>query len=148
MNAVQIHVLLALVLFASMVAPPLHATELTPLTSTELHELCLAFVHRPLSEDARACAAYVRGFIEGSDDVIVEGDDAQQRSQESFSERAWRTRLGVRTAEPLYCVSTTLPLRALVAQLLTQAERKPAAEHESASTLLYATLSRFHRCSR
>jgi hypothetical protein len=146
MNAMYKHALMPLVLLAPALATQLHAAELEPLTSVELHALCQAYVHSPESEDARACAAYVRGFIEGSDEVIVRSEDAQHLPRESFSERAWRTRLGISRSEPRYCLSATVSLQELIAQLLAQAERKPPAGDVSASALIYATLSRFHRC--
>lgn len=140
------HALLPPVLFTATLATQLHAAELEPLTSVELQALCQAYVHSPDSEDARACAAYVRGFIEGSELVIVRGEDVQPLRQESFSERAWRTRLGVSRPEPRYCLSPAVTLQELIAQLLAQAEQKPPAGDVSARALLYATLSRFHRC--
>jgi hypothetical protein len=140
------HALLPPVLFTATLATQLHAAELEPLTSVELHALCRAYVHSPESEDARACAAYVRGFIEGSELVIVRGEDVQPLRQESFSERAWRTRLGISRPEPRYCLSPAVTLQELIAQLLAQAEQKPPAGDVSAGALLYATLSRFHRC--
>ncbi|HET9447923.1 MAG TPA: hypothetical protein VFO35_16785, partial [Steroidobacteraceae bacterium] len=73
---------LPLLLFAQAFAAQLHAAELEPVTGAELLALCRAYVHSPESADARACAAYVRGFIEGSDEVIVRADDAQQPPRE------------------------------------------------------------------
>jgi hypothetical protein len=137
------------VLFAllSLVLVPADATELAPLTSAELGELCGVYLESPESDQGRACSAYVRGFIEGSTKVVVR-EDSEIRS-ESFSERAWRTRLGIRSLPvPEYCVEKAISLRDFVVQLLEQAEHKPPAAEESASALLYATLSRFHRCSQ
>ncbi len=122
------------------------AAELAPLTSMELHELCLAYIRAPESEEAQACAAYVRGFLEGSEQVVLGNRDKEARP-ESFSERAWRTRLGASPPKPRYCLKERLPLREFIAQMLKQAERKPPTEDSSADALLYGTLSRFHRCS-
>ena len=122
------------------------AAELAPLTSMQLYELCLAYVRAPESEEAQACAAYIRGFIEGSEQVVLRNHNKQTRP-ESFSERAWRTRLGANPPKPRYCLKERLPLREFIAQMLKQAERKPPAEDSSADALLYGTLSRFHRCS-
>jgi hypothetical protein len=121
------------------------AAELAPLTSMELHELCLAYIRAPESEEAQACAAYVRGFIEGSEQVVLRNNDEVR--PESFSERAWRTRLGATPQKPRYCLKARLPLREFITQMLKQAERKPPTEDSSADALLYGTLSRLHRCS-
>jgi Rap1a immunity proteins len=143
----------SLVLFSClMLTTPLgahvQAAELAPLTSVELHELCLTYIDAPESDEGQACAAYVRGFIEGSDRVVLRSDEPAQAQGESFSERAWRTRLGIPRPDPRYCLEKTVSLQEFISQLLAQAERKPPEQDVSAQELLYATLSRFHRCSR
>jgi hypothetical protein len=141
--------LLSAFLFAVAVAAPLHAAELTPLSSVELHDLCLAYSEAPEGDEAQACAAYVRGFIEGSERVVLRKQNRAETRAESFSERAWRTRLGTRQPpEPKYCVAETLSMKTFITQLLTQAERTPPTHDMSAQELLYATLTRFYRCSR
>jgi hypothetical protein len=141
-----------LLLSSFMVTIPLgaqvQAAELAPLTSVELHELCMAYIEAPASDEGQACAAYVRGFIEGSDRVVLRSNEGAQAHEESFSERAWRTRLGIPRPEPRYCLEKTVSLQEFITQLLAQAERKPPEQDVSAQELLYATLSRFHRCSR
>lgn len=137
----------SLVLAAALLAR-IAAAELAPLSSMELHELCLAYVEAPESEDGKACAAYVRGFMEGSDRIVLLSDDRAQAHEETFSERAWRTRLGTRSAKPRYCLDETLSMGEFIRQLLMHAERKPPEREASAHELLYGALSRFHRCSR
>jgi hypothetical protein len=139
-------VLISSLMLTAPVATQLQAGELAPLTSVELHELCLAYIDAPESDAGQACAAYVRGFIEGSDRVVLRSDE--QTHEESFSERAWRTRLGIPQPDPRYCLEKTVSLQGFITQLLAQAERKPPEQDVSAQELLYATLSRFHRCSR
>jgi len=148
MNAMYRHALLLLVLFAQTFAAQLHAAELgpEPITGVELLALCQVYVHSPESADGRACAAYVRGFIDGSDEVILLAQDPQQ-PRESFGERAWRTRLGISKPPPRFCLSAAVSLQDFAAQLLAQASRKFPAEDGSARALLYATLGRSHRCS-
>lgn len=141
-------VLLSSLMLTTPLGAQVQAAELAPLTSVELHELCLTYIDAPESDEGQACAAYVRGFIEGSDRVVLRSDEPAQAHAESFSERAWRTRLGVPRPEPRYCLEETLSLQEFIAQLLAQAERKPPEQDVSAHELLYATLSRFHRCSR
>jgi Rap1a immunity proteins len=140
-----IRLLLCWLMVAALLAR-VDAAELAPLTSMELHELCVAYIRAPESEEAQACAAYVRGFIEGSEQVVLRNHDEEARP-ESFSERAWRTRLGANPPKHRYCLKERLSLRQFIAQMLKQAERKPPTEDSSADALLYGTLSRFHRCS-
>jgi hypothetical protein len=118
--------------------------ELAPLSSAELHHLCLGYVQFPESEEGAFCAAYVRGFIEGSSLVVLATEPTKQ---ETFRERALRTRLGTSSfAGPKYCVNTSVTLNDFVLQMLVQAEDKPPQEGENASELLHRTLNRFHRC--
>jgi hypothetical protein len=104
-------------------------------------------MHEPDSEDAQACAGYVRGFVEGSDRVLLRADETKVSRRESFSDRALRTRLGIGAPpRPEYCLDDTVTLQKIVEQLVLHAERAPPKENVSASALLYGTLSRFHRC--
>lgn len=148
MNALRSILVLTFLILTAPLVVRIAVAELAPLTSLELHELCLAFVEAPESEDAKACAAYVRGFIEGSDRVVLLSDDPAHANEETFSERAWRTRLGIRSPKPRYCLEEALSMEELITQLLMHAERKPPRRDASAHELLYGALSRFHRCSR
>lgn len=137
----------ALLLLASILTMRHAGADLAPLTSIELHQLCLAYMHEPDSEDAQACAGYVRGFVEGSDRVLLRADETKVSRRESFSDRALRTRLGIGAPpRPEYCLDDTVTLQKIVEQLVLHAERAPPKENVSASALLYGTLSRFHRC--
>lgn len=121
------------------------ADELQPLSSVALHERCLAYRDAPASEAGRSCAAYVRGFIEGSPEIVIE-EVRRTEQGESFTDRAWRTRLGRVKDEPRYCVSADTSLADIIEQLLQHAQTKPPSEEENASALLLGTMSRFHRC--
>lgn len=122
-----------------------HAGKLAPMSSLELHQRCLRYAQSPQSEDGVICSTYIRAFIEGSQ--VVQIDQASVQG-ESFSKRALRTRLGSRKAAVQYCVDSSVTVETFVLQLLVQAEDTPPEEELDASTLLYATLSRFHACSR
>jgi Rap1a immunity proteins len=139
--------MIALVFLCAQPVAPLSATDLLPLSSAELHKRCLVFSESPQSEEGRACAAYVRGFIEGSDRIVLrESDPIVQQQSESFSERALRTRLGRISPKPEYCLQSALSLQEFIAQMLAYAEDHPPASDASASVLLYGTLRRFYRC--
>jgi hypothetical protein len=122
------------------------AGELAPLSSIDLHQECLKHAQSAESSPTSICSAYVRGFIEGShlvelEDVSVEG--------ETFTQRAFRTRIGAtRAIAARYCLDSSLTLEAFILQLLVQADDQPPREGEGASSLLYATLARYHGCSR
>lgn len=122
------------------------ATDLAPLRAAELLERCRTYLDSPRSAGGRACAAYVRGYVAGSDQVIVREDPGGNRG-ESFTKRALRTRLGRPLArEPQYCIDSGTSLRGFIEQLVAYAESQPADEDAGASALLIGTLERFHRC--
>jgi hypothetical protein len=137
----------ALLLLDSQLTAPLSAADLAPWSGAELNRRCLAYGDAPQSPDSQSCAAYVRGFVDGSTLVHFQADPTSTL-RESFSDRAFRTRLGVRrAAQPLYCVDSTVSLSQFVAQMLTHLQEHPRERDESASAVLYGTLMRFHRCS-
>jgi hypothetical protein len=119
------------------------SAELAPLGAIELHRLCIGYAEDAEGIHGKACAAYIRGFIEGSALVRV---DLPAPPGESFTERAFRTRLGNGNARARYCVDGSVTVAALVIQLLVQAEGSAPTESDTASDLIQATLNRFHRC--
>jgi hypothetical protein len=125
---------------------PLNAAELAPLSSRELHERCLEFAESPDSAGGQVCSAYLRAFVEGSQLVTIEPVTV---AGESFTQRAFRTRMGApaRALAPRYCLDSSLTMNAFVIQLLVQAERATPSDATDASTLVYATLGRYHRCA-
>lgn len=127
---------------------PLEAADFAPWSSFELQQHCLEYTDASQSADSLLCAAYLRGFIEGSSKVQFLTDEVKSGRRESFDERAFRTRLGVRRdAKSLYCVDRSLSLSQFVAEMLAQLKERPPEEGPSASAVIYATLQRFHRCS-
>lgn len=136
-----------LLLLDSYFTTPLRAADLGPLSGIELHRRCLAYTDAPQSADSRSCAAYIHGFIDGSPQVQFYTDETAVHRRESFSDRALRTRLGLRPdPQPLYCVNDSVSLSKFIAQMLTHLDDHPPHEDMSASVVLYATLQRFHRC--
>lgn len=122
------------------------ATELRPLSSTELHSACLAYQRSQDSVDGRCCSAYIRGFFEGSSDVVAGMPPDSGRG--SFKERAIRTRLGRQAlASPTYCIDSATSLQAFIGQLLEYAKLSPPRDDVEARVLLVGTLDRFHRCA-
>ena len=139
----------ALLLIGASSPPFASAGELAPLSAVELHQRCLRYVEDPQRTDGRSCAAYVRGFVEGSPLVQVRSPDSAQAWRESFSDRAFRTRLGARPLEkPRYCVNSTVTLPQFVGQMLRELEEQPLALDASASDVLLRTLERSYRCEQ
>src|SRR5690554_5766013 len=121
--------------FGLLLGAAVMADELQPLSSIDLHERCLAYRDAPDSEAGKACTAYVRGFIEGSPEIVI-AEVHRTEQDESFTDRAWRTRLGHVRGEPRYCIGADTSLADIIEQLLRHAETKPPSEELSASGLL------------
>jgi hypothetical protein len=129
-------------LTAALPSPVLHAFEFV--SSAEVADRCRAYLQDVDSEDGRYCAAYVRGFIDGSALVVLKADPD---STESFAQRAARTRLGrPLIVRPEYCIDASLGMTQLVQQIVAVADERPPREDVDAAVLLYATFDRYHKC--
>ena len=137
----------ALLMLGSPLSAGLSAADLAPWSGAELQRRCLLYEDAPESPDSLSCAAYVRGFVEGSTQIQFRAVTTNP-SRESFSERAFRTRLGVQRApQPVYCIDRTASLSRFVAQMLAHIEEHPTKGDVSAGAVLHATLLRFYRCT-
>jgi hypothetical protein len=143
----RLPVVMTLMALGSQVNANVGAAELAPFSSVDLHKRCLAYLESPQSDEGQQCSAYVRGFIQGSQQIVLRDEDVEQKPIESFTDRALRTRLGKPGApRPDYCVSSTTTLREFISQMIAHAEINPPKDDVSASVLLYGTLTQFHRC--
>jgi hypothetical protein len=122
-------------------------SDLAPLSSAELHAQCLAYARAPTSTEGQLCEAYLRAFVEGSDQIRF-GPAKDANRDESFTARALRTRYGSHALpRSRYCVNSSVTANDLIMQLLVQAESMPPDKNQSAATLIYATVNRYHRCN-
>lgn len=97
--------------------------ELAPISAAELYSSCLAHRDDPASAGGRACAGYLRGFLDGARVVAT----AEASSRESFGERALRTRAGSRHATLVrQCLDASASLDQLVDELLARRVADPA----------------------
>jgi hypothetical protein len=115
-------------------------------SSAQLADRCRAYVEDPKGENGRFCAAYVRGFIDGSPTVVIQASQSPG-SEESFAQRAARTRLGRPvSARPEHCIDGSLPMKIIVEQIVALANESAPRDDVDASVLLYAAFDRFHQC--
>ena len=125
------------------VTMPATVAALDLVSSAQIAKQCRAYQENPDSEDGRFCAAYVRGFIDGSAIVVLKAPD----SGETFAQRAARTRLGrPLITQPEYCIDSSIGMTRLIEQIVAVADERPPRDDVDASVLLYATLARFHQC--
>lgn len=125
----------------------------TPLTRAELQGLCRDYVEAPASSEAKACEAYVLGYLDGlrSDAAIESRSPEVGAERESWSDRAARTRLGragierARMQDHL-CVPADAPVSEIIGRLLSFLDGHPHRREAPASEAVAETLRRHYTC--
>lgn len=126
------------------------------LSTEELISHCVVYEDDPDGEDGIFCVRYIQGFIDGAvatDERVTYNVAAEYDRDETFTERAIRTRLGSRIdrygpsfyAE--FCLGEPVPLaevvEVIVADLLALESLKG---RELARDVVYASLRRAYPC--
>lgn len=144
---------------SALVAVWLYGTEtaaVEALSTEELISHCAVYEDDPDGEDGIFCVRYIQGFIDGAvatDERVTYNVAAEYDRDESFTERAIRTRLGSRIDRygPSYyaefCLGEPVPLAevvdVVVADLLSM---ESLTGRELAREVVYATLRREYPC--
>ena len=139
--------------------PGIVATEVSAveaLATDELVSHCAVYEDDPDGEDGIFCVRYIQGFIDGAvatDERVTYNVAAEYEDEETFRERAIRTRLGLRIERygPSYyaefCLGEPVPLaevvELVVADLLDPAQ---VAHSNLARDVVYSTLRREYPC--
>jgi hypothetical protein len=126
------------------------------LSTAELTSHCAAYEEDPDGSDGIFCVRYIQGFIDGAvatDERVTQNVAAEYDRDETYTERAIRTRLGYsleRYGPSFYaefCLGEPLPLatvvRAVVDDLLNPDR---VGGSELARDVVYATLRREYPC--
>lgn len=142
------------VMGALLLAPSAWAVE--DLTTAELVSHCAKYHDDTAAEDRIFCIRYIQGFIDGAvatDDRVMNSVAGQYEKEETFSERAMRTRLGSRlerygaTSYAGYCLGDPVPLQEVVEHVVENtADPKLTAAHPLARELVYETLRTHYPC--
>lgn len=127
------------------------------LSTEELISHCAVHEDDPDGEDGIFCVRYIQGFIDGAvatDERVTYNVANEYDRDETFTERAIRTRLGSRIARygPSYyaefCLGEPLPLAAVVEVIVADLLSFDSLEgRELARDVVYATLRREYPCS-
>ena len=138
----------------SAVVSDAHAVE--ALSTEELISHCAVYEEDPDGEDGIFCVRYIQGFIDGAvvtDERVTYNVADEYDRDETFTERAIRTRLGSRIDRygPSYyaefCLGEPVPLaevaRVVIADLLALENLEG---RELARDVVYATLRREYPC--
>ena len=142
------------VMGALLLGPSAWAVE--ALTTAELVSHCDKYHDEAATEDRTFCIRYIQGFIDGAvatDDRVRNSVAGEYEKEETFSERAIRTRLGSRlerfgaTSYAGYCLGNPVPLQEVVEKVVENAgDPKMTAAHPLARELVYATLRTHYPC--
>jgi hypothetical protein len=127
------------------------------LSSEELLSHCNNNYYEPEAEADRIfCVRYIQGFIDGAvatDERVVQNVSRELGGEETFSERATRTRIGSRlerfgaSAYAEYCLGDPVPLKEVVEHVVEDAQ-DPAlvARIPVARDLVYQALRDHYPC--
>ncbi len=132
------------------------ARAVEPLSTPQLAEHCAHYFEDPNGEDAIFCVRYVQGFIDGAvatDDRVMLNVAAELDPEETYSERAIRTRLGRNTKRfgstvyADFCLGESVPLKEVVEKVVHNLNnRKVLDEQLQARDAVYSTLRKEYPC--
>jgi len=132
------------------------AQAVEPLSTPELAEHCVHYFEDPDGKDAIFCVRYVQGFIDGAvatDERVMLNVVAELDREETYSERAIRTRLGRNTKSfgstvyADFCLGTPVELKEVVEKVVHNLmNRKFLDEQLLARDAVFSTLRTEYPC--
>jgi len=144
-----------LLLFAVAPAP---ATAMEWLSGHELERSCGLLLDDPQSKEGALCLAFMQGFIAGSGTAEGTASDSVPSSRsgdESYAERAARTRLGTLRLQRLramgtaeYCVDEDTSALDVVKEITAYLEKHPEASDLTATGAVHEALIRSFPCDK
>ena len=132
---------------------PLSAVE--ALSTAELSLHCERYNDENASEDRTFCVRYIQGFIDGAvatDASVLNNVTQEYEQDETFSERAARTRIGRRmerygpSVYAEYCFGDTVPLVEVVEHVVADLADGAGNETPLARDVVYRTLRSHYPC--
>lgn len=132
------------------------ASAIEPLSAAQLEEVCSEATTSFDGPEARLCIYYVKGFLDGAvatDARVAENVVAEIEEEETFSERAIRTRVGSRLKEfgpsvyAEFCVGQPDPISDVVLHVIEELGRYNNLEIVQAQSVVYASLRRHYPCT-
>lgn len=126
-----------MLLIAGLLAAP-EASAVEALSTEELMSRCDKYYDERAEEDRIFCARYVQGFIDGAvatDERVTRNIVEEYQEEETFSQRAVRTRIGNRmerfgaSVYAEFCLGDPIPLKEVVEHVVEDAtdEKRVAA---------------------
>jgi len=137
-----------------LAAPAVRAVE--ALSTEELMSHCEKYYDEQAREDRVFCMRYIQGFIDGAvatDERVTRNIVGEYEQEESFSERAARTRIGTRmerygpSVYAEFCLGDPVPLKEVVEHVVEDAtDPKRVAANPLARELVYQTIREHYPC--
>ena len=132
------------------------ASSVEPLSTPELAEHCAFYHDDPEGKDAIFCVRYVQGFIDGAvatDARVLENIATEFEQDETFAERAIRSRIGSRvnrrgpTVYADFCLGEPDSLEDVVEKVVSDlANRRVLDQDLLARDAVFSTLRREYAC--
>lgn len=143
-----------LLLGALLTAPGAWAVE--PLSTAELVSHCDKYYDEQATEDRVFCVRYIQGFIDGAvatDERVARNVVKEYEKEETFSQRAARTRIGSRldrygsSVYADFCLGDPVPLKEVVEHVVADAQSEDLLTASPlARDLVYRTLRQHYPC--
>ena len=137
-----------------LAAPAVRAVE--ALSTEELMSHCEKYYDEQAREDRVFCMRYIQGFIDGAvatDERVTRNVVGEYEQEESFSERAARTRIGTRmerygpSVYAEFCLGDPVPLKEVVEHVVQDAtDPERVAANPLARELVYQTIREHYPC--
>ena len=134
----------------------LDAVAVEALSTEELRSHCELYESEPEGTDGVFCVRYIQGFIDGAvvtDERVTYNVADEVDRQETFTERAARTRVGARLNQygpsvyAEFCLGEPVPLRAVVEVIIADLlDPQRVAGLPLAREVVYNTLRRTYPC--
>ena len=127
------------------------------LSTSELAEHCAFYEKEPQGVDAVFCVRYIQGFIDGAvatDERVVSNIVSDKDEEETFSERAIRTRLGKMklygsTYYADFCLGEPIKLKEIAVKVITDLSKtKITSKQPLARDVVYQTLRTNYPCKK
>ena len=140
---------------ASLCLLSLPASAIEPMSAKALNDVCDRAAVEPDTDDARLCVAYVQGFLDGAvatDGRVAENVASEMSEEETFSERAIRTRVINRLRDfgpsvyAEFCVGQPDPIADVVLHVIEELDRYEELDGVQAQTIVYDSLRRHYPC--
>jgi len=112
--------------------PQQDAQAVDPLSSEEFASHCIEYRNSPEGSDGIFCVRYIQGFIDGAiatDERVTINVSAEYTQEETFAQRAIRTRLGSNLERygasyfAEFCLGAPVPLAEVVDHIVTSLEQ-------------------------